>query len=532
MKIARKISLALLAVVVVVAVAFAAVRVQRERRMFDEDIRRDHERIAVVLAAKLSGHAGAEELVVASSNEATPSVLVRVVAVAQGSTEGPKPLAASTELAEVEPGEVAHFATVLPSGESRLLTYFPLAGRPGWALEISEPESAKHRYVERTLATTAIAIAIMVLSAGGLAVLLGSWVVARPVGELIEGARRLGAGDLSARVHLTPDNELGELAAALNSMASELESARKQVKDESRARAETLEQLRHTDRLATVGRLASAIAHELGTPLNVASGHAKLIATGRAQGEGATRSAVTIGEQCQRMTRIIRQVLQHSRRSPAQKIPVPASQIVREAVGWLAPLAEGRGVPLSVHPNTEAHFEVDPTRLQQVLINLVLNAVQASTSGSPVTVTVDALDAAPANVAIDGRVIRIAVRDRGSGMTSEVIGRVFEPFFTTKESGAGTGLGLSIARDIVTDHGGWITVSSEPGTGTCFEVFLPACTPPSDGAVSSAPSGGADDDLGGREHEGEQGLRPPAEGMPATAMSAVAEARALLLVGA
>ena len=141
-------------------------------------------------------------------------------------------------------------------------------------------------------------------------------------------ARRIGEGDLEARVHLRQKDELATLADAMNQMASGLAAARAQVAAETAARLATLEHLRHADRLGTVGKLASGVAHELGTPLNVVLGRAKMISSGEAEGDETRECALIITQQVQHMTGIIRQLLDFSRRRTPQRAPEDLSVVV------------------------------------------------------------------------------------------------------------------------------------------------------------------------------------------------------------
>ncbi|HEV2969525.1 MAG TPA: HAMP domain-containing sensor histidine kinase, partial [Pirellulales bacterium] len=330
--------------------------------------------------------------------------------------------------------------------------------------------------------------------------------------ELTEKTRRVAAGDLDGPVNLRSHDELAELGESLNQMCSRLADSQNKIREETAARIAAIEQLRHTDRLNTVGRLAAGIAHELGTPLNVVAGRAGLILSGRLAPDEIGVSAAAIKTEADRMTKIIRQLLDFARAGTPRKATVDLRSVATQTVDLLRGLAEERKVQLCVAASGEpAVAAVDAEQIQQVLTNLVVNAIQAMPDGGEVEIGIGRRAASvleevhgglsptsPSPLTGEGRGEGVAekkgtvpfaargsrpgeyycikVRDSGVGISPEHRQHLFEPFFTTKGVGEGTGLGLSIAYGIVREHGGWIDVSSEPGKGSCFSVYLPAET--------------------------------------------------------
>jgi two-component system NtrC family sensor kinase len=320
-----------------------------------------------------------------------------------------------------------------------------------------------------------ITTGVMAAVCGALVMLLGGWFVGRPIRALVDKARRIGAGDLSGPLVLRQRDEIGVLAAEMNAMCDRLARARDELAAATAAKIAMLEQLRHADRLSTVGKLASGIAHELGTPLNVVSGRARLIADGLSP-EETRESAVTIAEQAQRMTRIIRQLLDFARRRSADKSPQDLRAVARQTVSLLAPLAEKRRARLALDERDEPLVaDVDLGQLQQALTNLVVNALQAMPEGGVVQVGACRERVRPPadHGGPEDDYLAIWVADEGEGMTEETMAHIFEPFFTTKPAGEGTGLGLSVTYGIVNDHGGWIGLESRVGQGSRFTVYLP-----------------------------------------------------------
>ena len=357
-------------------------------------------------------------------------------------------------------------------------TYVPLAvdpSRPG-AIELSESLVGKHRYIRRTILDTVFTTATLALAAGALSTLLGVWIVGSPIKALMEKARRVGRGDFSEPLRLKQKDELAELAVEMNVMCERLVMAHERVEDETRARIAAIEQLRHADRLTTVGKLASGVAHELGTPLNVIWGRAGMIMAGETSVEETVSYARVIVEAADRMTRIIRQLLEFARRRGPQKSAHVLEPVVARTLELLQPLATKKHVVLSLKSENMTSLEVDVNQIEQVVTNLVVNAIQSMSRAGKVQVDLARERACPPLdiQGEEGPYVCLRVADEGEGIAKENLLRVFEPFFTTKDVGEGTGLGLSVAYGIVRDHGGWIAVRSEVGKGSQFAVYLPA----------------------------------------------------------
>jgi signal transduction histidine kinase len=342
------------------------------------------------------------------------------------------------------------------------------AGRPA-ALEVSQAtdtiEADLHEATEFTLGLAALILAAATLYT----MTLGSRIIGRPIEELVERFRRVGSGDLTATPPTQPRrDEFGRLGRELDLMIERLAESRATTLREQEARLAAQEQVRHSDRLATVGRLASGLAHELGTPLNVISGYAKMIATGQDTGDDAQSGAKIISEQTARVTAIVRQLLDFARRGTPKLAATDVRAVIARAMGMIGILADKRSVLLAYRePASAIMADVDEARFEQVVVNLLVNAIHASPSNAGAKVE---LELAP----LAGKhELRLDVIDHGTGITPEQLERVFEPFFTTKPVGEGTGLGLAVSHGIVEEHGGRIEVQSEVGRGSRFSVYLP-----------------------------------------------------------
>jgi len=369
---------------------------------------------------------------------------------------------------EMVPGDVRSIRTA-----SSMETWTAVRVRGGemGAVRLREPLTEQRQYVAATIRRTALTTALLAAACAVATAVLSSFFVGRPTRRMVAKARRIGAGDLGGRLDLRQRDELGEIAREIDAMCERLAEARAGLEAETERRIAAVEALRHADRLMTVGLLASGIAHELGTPINVVAGRAQMIATGEVEGAEVTDSARVIVEQSARMTAIIRQLLDFARKSGGERRRQDVAATVVRATDLLSAMARKAGVGLTVDA-AAVEATIDDGQIEQVVTNLVVNAIHATPSGGKVAVDVStAVAQGP-----DGwprRCARIRVHDSGHGMDDTTRARIFEPFFTTKQVGDGTGLGLSVSWGIVREHGGWIDVKSAPGQGSTFSVWLP-----------------------------------------------------------
>lgn len=481
MSIAVRLWLSLVATFVLVLGLGVAVRVEEEQRLLLETTLRDRRFFAHALHAALSSERPATEPLAADPIAHAEAMLRRsevreahIVArlVSPGREGFPTPVLPGIA-ADLQRGEVA-----VGVHDDEILTYIPLdTGEHVLAVELAEPQAVPH-LVQRigffSLALQSLALATV---AAFVTFLLVRVQVGRPLSRLAAFARRIGRGELSARETLDGADEVADLGREMNAMAHALESTRKALDESEIERTQALEQLRHADRLRTVGQLASQLAHELGTPLNVVSGHARLIEQDDQVSKEVKESARTVLEQAAKMTKSIRGVLDFSRRKSDRRV-VDLVELAESAQETLAPLArKARAQVVVERQGTVARVEAVSEQILQVLTNLLVNSFQAmKDDGGLVRVTVSERDATPpsGSNAAPGRFVVVAVADQGSGIAPEDMPRLFEAFFTRKAQGEGTGLGLAVVDGIVRDHRGWMAVESTLGEGTTFEVFLPA----------------------------------------------------------
>jgi signal transduction histidine kinase len=293
--------------------------------------------------------------------------------------------------------------------------------------------------------------------------------VFRPVADLTQGIERVAAGEPRATVPVRSRDELGRVAAAFNRMTERLEEARQRVETETGRSLELMRRLRQTESLAVAGKLCSSIAHEVGTPLNIIAGRAELMLRALPKDSPLREDLDVIVAQIDRISRMIRATLDPFRQREPERVPVDTHSVTDALRPLLQHFARSRGVTLAVSvPANLPPVLVDPGHLQQVMINLLTNAIEATPSGGRVDVT-----AARQTDGDEGPGVAIAVRDTGSGIPPDVLPRIFDPFFSTKPARDGSGLGLAICRDLVRSNGSDIQVASTPGDGTTFTVWLP-----------------------------------------------------------
>jgi len=306
---------------------------------------------------------------------------------------------------------------------------------------------------------------------------LGTWFRGRAFGNTLAALSGLlsAADEFAWRVehhmHLHPWSMLWNHGGSLGIFVLCVEVLRRlraYVEGERQSRQLAVEQLRHAERLNVIGKLAAGIAHELGTPLNVIATNAELVDTERAPPELVHRCCRLIIDQSERIASIIRQLLDFGRRGGSDRQATDLGAIVESTVRLLEPLARKRHVELEVAlPKEPIIVSVNHLELGQVLSNLALNAVQAMPKGGRSLVELRRDQERGHPVAV------LSVSDEGTGIRPEDVPRVFDPFFTTKGVGEGTGLGLAVAYGIVADHGGRVSVATEWGRGSRFDVILP-----------------------------------------------------------
>jgi signal transduction histidine kinase len=344
------------------------------------------------------------------------------------------------------------------------------------------------RYIKEEVAATArrifpLFLGVVIFVAVGVQLALRS-IVTLPLRRLLEGIDAVGKGDLSRVLLAERDDEIGTLAGRFNAMTGSLREAHEEQERGVQARLALETRLRQSEKLATIGQMAAEIAHEVGTPLNVIGGRARALSKSRGNKANdpaeVIRNAGIISGEVGRITKIIRQVLDFSRKRGPTITSVHLGSVVAEALEFLREIIGRQGIETDVRVlPSPPEVPGDPDQIQQVCLNLLMNAIHAMPTGGTLRITAqrvtrrkEGLDrVAPAPYAM------LEIVDSGPGIPPADRAKIFEPFFTTKDEGQGTGLGLAVSYGIVKDHDGWIEVDSPPKGGAVFRVFLPCAAP-------------------------------------------------------
>ncbi|HUC28588.1 MAG TPA: ATP-binding protein [Candidatus Acidoferrum sp.] len=331
-------------------------------------------------------------------------------------------------------------------------------------------------------------------------------VVAAPVQALKRGTERLATGHLGYQIDVQSQDELGELARSFNSMSLQLQAAHDQNLAWTRTLEERVEQKTselkrahehalHTEKMASIGKMAAVLAHEINNPLSGILTYAKLLRkwtdrplnnqAGNGDQECSPESAARrkeisealdlIATESRRCGDLVKNLLTFSRTTPMNLQAANLNAVIERSLRLVQHQLDLAGihVELQLEPDLP-QIRCDAAQIEQVLLALVMNATDAMAQGGNLWLST--------SVDRETHCVRVVVRDDGAGISPEILPRIFEPFLTTKETGRGVGLGLAISRSIVERHSGSIEVQSEPGRGTTFTVTLPG-----DAATSSTP---------------------------------------------
>lgn len=329
-----------------------------------------------------------------------------------------------------------------------------------------------------------IGLGILAICAGAALVFLISRTFTRPLEKLVAGVRALEQGDFSFPLETQSGDEVAEVTAAFDRMRTTLQ--------------QNEQRLRQSQKMEAVGKLAGGVAHDFNNLLTVIKGHSDLLQEKLESLNPLQHSIMQVKKAADRATSLTRQLLAFSRMQVLQPKILDLNSLITDTSKML-PMLIGEDIEFAFHPGDSlGQVKADPSQIEQVLLNLAVNARDAMPQGGKLTIETQ-------NVVLDseyaknhppvepGRYVRLVVADTGAGMDAQTQARIFEPFFTTKELGKGTGLGLATVYGVVKQSGGYIWVDSTPGNGTSFEIFLPQrgehveTSPASEVPVSAAP---------------------------------------------
>ena len=342
--------------------------------------------------------------------------------------------------------------------------------QPVGALEIAQSISFVHAEIAQMRGEIVLMALLLCVAIFLVVLAVTNYSLTQPIQGLLDGAAAMARGELSHRVFVPRGGgELGELAQNFNRMAESLVEQRRQAEREAEERLALERKLRHSERLAAVGHLAAGVAHEMGAPLQVIDGRATQLANHPATpAEPHQRNLAIIHNQTERITNIVRNLLNLSRTYELRRRPVNLSGLMAETIELILPNAARSGVLIENNCPEQTQAEADPNLLHQVFLNILNNAIQAMPQGG--RLRIECLD-----LNRDGMAFAATrVSDTGRGILPEHLENIFDPFFTTKEVGHGTGLGLAVSSRIVEEHNGWIDAENNADGGATFTVFLPA----------------------------------------------------------
>ncbi|HUI78842.1 MAG TPA: ATP-binding protein [Bryobacteraceae bacterium] len=323
---------------------------------------------------------------------------------------------------------------------------------------------------------TLAGVLILTMIVGSLMAVLFIWIVVyRPVKALIRGTHRVADGDFSYRLPIHSDDELGDLAASFNKMTEEVEGEQARIEEQVRRKTAELERIHKTllssEKMASMGKLAATVAHEINNPLFGILTYARLVLRELIKHDIPARDEMaeqlrTIERESKRCGDLVKSLLTFSRQAPSHREPNDLATVLGRAVALVKHKLELQNIELreDLAPGLPP-VECDANQIQQAILVLLVNASEAMPKGGVLEIS------ALFEPASDQIVVR--VKDTGSGIPEDVLPRIFDPFFTTKEDQNRTGLGLAVARSIVEQHAGEISVRSTPREGTEFTITLP-----------------------------------------------------------
>jgi len=365
---------------------------------------------------------------------------------------------------------------------------------------LNEAQSYLMKKRDRAFILTFLSILIILVT---LTLLFGR-LVGTPIQKLIEAMSHAEKGDLEAETSIQSEDELGKLGRNFNRMlrtiretheqnvqllrqvhqfneeltqkietaTSELAKRNEELRLLNEALFESQRQLSQSEKLAAVGQVTAAMAHQIGTPLNSISGYIQLILQdGNLKPKDQERLEI-IESQLDRLADSVKSFLSFTRQPKPQFRTLDVNEVLEELIHLSEPWFLARNVRLTthLHPNLLPLFG-DPTHLQTLFLNLITNAIDAMPQGGELTI--ETKPVSPQFSTEDREWVEISISDTGIGMTEDSKKKIFEPFFTTKKMGEGTGLGLAICEKIIKEHSGKVTLESEVGRGSTFFVTLP-----------------------------------------------------------
>jgi signal transduction histidine kinase len=364
-------------------------------------------------------------------------------------------------------------------------------------------------------------ILVSIVLDGLVLVVFGSFLLSRvlvkPVRDLVRLTQKISEGDLSETIEVTSRNEMGQLIASFNRMVERLKENKKSLEDHlvsletaNRKLRQAQEELIRNEKLASIGRFAAGVAHEVGNPLGAILGYTGILQRDGVEVEESKDYLKRIEKEIERINKIVRELLDFARPARYESKAIHVNQVIENTLSLLSYQKGSKNIETAMDLDPELPAILgDESQLSQVLMNIILNAVDAMPNGGRLAIRTDQhrvedglgeeigdlysrrrksdpaesdysrlrktnpLATVPTKFSRGERLVRVRVTDTGEGIRPEDLEKIFDPFFTTKSPDKGTGLGLSVSASLIESMGGEIKVESELGKGTTFEIYFP-----------------------------------------------------------
>jgi two-component system, NtrC family, sensor kinase len=325
----------------------------------------------------------------------------------------------------------------------------------------------------------ALTVLVLIIAAGMMmAIGLGYFLenkIMSPVHRLIKASQQVSEGNLAPEIGPLSKDEIGVLQKTFKDMVVSLEERDKQ------RRAESENRLLQSEKQASVGRLAAGVAHEINNPLTGVLTFTRILQRSQSIGDKDRDHLQKIAESTVRVRNIVKGLLDFSRQTELDQEPTDVNRLIRTVISAMENQALIKGVSLEFNPREDLPMiTLDRNQFQSVVINLIINALDATEQGGTIRASTG-ISVSASNT--DKKGVEISITDTGCGIPPENLDKLFEPFFTTKEVGKGTGLGLAVSYGIVQRHGGTIRVQSELGRGSTFTIWIPVDEQSNSGSV-------------------------------------------------
>jgi two-component system NtrC family sensor kinase len=418
--------------------------------------------------------------------------------------------------------EIEKSGTFLSTQYNKMVLYSPLwhQGKVFGGVQIEVPIGD---LMVRLLESRRVILITIVLDAFVL-IIFGSFLLSRilvkPIKDLVQLTQKISEGDFSQKIEVTSKNEMGQLIGSFNRMIERLRENQESLENYLESLEATNKQLKQaheelirTEKLASIGRFAAGVAHEVGNPLGAILGYTSILEKEGMDREESKDYLKRIEKEIERINRIVRELLDFARPSQFEIKDVEINKVIESTLSLLSYQKDFKNIENRLDLQSDLPLiKGDESQLSQVFINMILNAIDAMPSGGSLTIQTrthlvgnfgaerlqriytrrrrsdpmesdyslmrraNPLDAFFKKFSEGDRLVQIRISDTGTGIKKEDLENIFDPFFTTKAPDKGTGLGLSISLRIVESLGGEIRVESDLGKGTTFEVYFPAAT--------------------------------------------------------